>query len=482
MRSINTIDKNENYLIRKNVSNNITSKVLKYSYNMHLPELKDINKKIKLNSKVQNCHSNNNNLMIEILRSRIINNLIKLFTIEISKFKTIIKANVLNKIFKYNKLNDLVQKWCWMQYYNKNLLDDVIPYVTDNKYYFDDFLKDFNYILNTNIDLSNNIIKKLKQKVISFLYKSHSTFYTLATEKYIYLPETYLCVTQKDNDVIFKIVYSSIIDKIFDIKNNKNLSYLIELYKHQTIMFEISININLYRRLYDKFIIHSKIKTLKHNIDNYIFCLIFRYFYIDSGNQQLAIDKKIKDIFKPYIDFELYGSAINVLSNNYCSLFYDIERYFGSKGNFFNIELKQGIYWCNPPYDNTIMSNTAKKIINILQTNINIAFVITIPIWDSVTKNKSHTFEKVIKNYNLNSIANHNDYEIYALLKPYIKSELIIPKKRIPYFNHRLNTPIYAVDTYMLIIYDKIEYVYIKPILTAFDQIIELDQKNYFNT
>ena len=31
-------------------------------------------------------------------------------------------------------------------------------------------------------------------------------------------------------------------------------------------------------------------------------------------------------------------------------------------------------------------------------------------------------------------------------------------------------------------IYDKIEYVYIKPILTAFDQIIELDQKNYFNT
>jgi hypothetical protein len=48
MRSINTIDKNENYLIRKNVSNNITSKVLKYSYNMHLPELKDINKKIKL--------------------------------------------------------------------------------------------------------------------------------------------------------------------------------------------------------------------------------------------------------------------------------------------------------------------------------------------------------------------------------------------------------------------------------------------------
>ena len=91
-------------------------------------------------------------------------------------------------------------------------------------------------------------------------------------------------------------------------------------------------------------------------------------------------------------------------------------------------------------------------------------------------------FSATVKNYNLNSIANHNDYEIYALLKPYIKSELIIPKKRIPYFNHRLNTPIYAVDTYMLIIYDKIEYVYIKPILTAFDQIIELDQKNYFNT
>ena len=45
-------------------------------------------------------------------------------------------------------------------------------------------------------------------------------------------------------------------------------------------------------------------------------------------------------LFKSYgVNFELYGSAINALSDNYCSLFYDIEKYFGSKGNFFDIEL-----------------------------------------------------------------------------------------------------------------------------------------------
>ena len=45
IRSINPIDKNENYLIKKNVSDNVTPKVLKYIYNIHLSELQNINKK-----------------------------------------------------------------------------------------------------------------------------------------------------------------------------------------------------------------------------------------------------------------------------------------------------------------------------------------------------------------------------------------------------------------------------------------------------
>lgn len=37
--------------------------------------------------------------------------------------------------------------------------------------------------------------------------------------------------------------------------------------------------------------------------------------------------------------FELFASAINTYTNNYCSLFYDIEQYFGSQGNIFNYKI-----------------------------------------------------------------------------------------------------------------------------------------------
>ena len=114
-----------------------------------------------------------------------------------------------------------------------------------------------------------------------------------------------------------------------------------------------------------------------------------------------------------------------------------------------------------------------------MNTNKNVAFIITIPIWDKHTKNNN--LQNVTKNYNINTKANdHIDYSIYFLLKPYIKIELVIPKHRIPYFNHRLHKPIYAVDTYMLFVYHNIDNQYTNPFYSIFDSIIELDKKDYF--
>jgi hypothetical protein len=230
-------------------------------------------------------------------------------------------------------------------------------------------------------------------------------------------------------------------------------------------------NLNLTNRLI------KKCNSTNIDCDTLIFCLIYRYSYIDAENQQLAIHKKIKDMFKTYgVNFELYGSAINVLSDNYCSLFYDIEKYFGSKGNFFNIELKSGIYWCNPPYINNLMTKTAYKLIECMNNTNNIAFILTIPIWDKATQ--SLEFNEITRNYNEQDRGdNFDDYPIYALLKPYIKDELIIPKNRIPYFNYRHYKPINARDTYMFIIYKDIQ---IKEFHSVFDNIIELDKTDYF--
>jgi hypothetical protein len=375
----------------------------------------------------------------EILRSIIINKLINIFVNHINKFRGKIKN--INKIFKYNKLEETCQKWCWLQYNNPTIKDSIIPYVENENYDFDEFIENFNYILNENITLNHPIIKELILNIKQFLKKNFINFkesqdINLNLEKNI------------DNDnVILKCTY-----------NNKD--------------YKISIHNNVYTRLINKLKINSTID------DKYIFCLVFRYSYIDAENQQLAIHKKIKELFKNFnVDFELFGSAINVLSSYYCSLFYDIEKYFGSQGSFFDIELISGIYWCNPPYINSIMTNVAHKIIDLINSKKNIAFILTIPVWDEYTKNLK--INDITRNLNKNTCSEiHKDYPIYSLLKLYIKDELFIPQKSIPYFNYRHYKPIYARDTYMIIVYNNISNTNLH---TVFSKIIELNKNNYFN-
>jgi hypothetical protein len=378
----------------------------------------------------------------EILRSIIIKNLIKIFVTIINEFKKT-KIKNFGKIFKYNKLQEYVQRWCWLQYNNPTIQDSVIPYLEDENYNFDDFINDFNYILFTNIDKNNEIIKKLINTVKIYLKTEYNKFQQINE---ITIPINKI---KNYDNVILKCIY----------KNNK---------------YSVVINNNVYIRLLKKLI-----KFDKKDNDEYIFCLFFRYSYIDAENQQLAIHSKIKNLFKDYcgVDFELFGSGINVLSSNYCSLFYDIEKFFGSKGNFFNLEIQSGIYWCNPPYDNTIMTNTSHKLIEIMNSKNNIAFIMTIPIWDSATQKTKLT--NIIRNFNKDTcVDEHKDYQAYSLLKPYIKDEILIPKHRIPYFNYKHYKPIYARDTYMLILYKNLDNN--TNLHKVFDIIIELDKTNYF--
>ena len=308
-----------------------------------------INYKLEYKYNYNKVLNNKISIYNEILRYNIIINLIKLFTKEISKFKTIISYNKFNKLFKYNKLNELIQRWCWTQYNNTTILDDVIPCVSDENYNYDEFLEDFNYILNTNITVEHVIIKSLKIKVKQYLNKYYKIYSNLIKEQ-INLKLNII----KSDKIILIVEYNKDINLKLNFNNKSNLR-IKNIISHE-----------LYDRLSIKIKKYFNDNNLKNNInyDIYIFCLIFRYSYIDSGNQQLAIDFRIKDLFKKYgVDFELFGSGINVISNNYCSLFYDIEKYFGSKGNFFNINIHSGIYWCNPPYDDRIMTKTAHKLI-----------------------------------------------------------------------------------------------------------------------
>ena len=399
-------------------------------------------------------HHTSYSITQEIIRYNYILGLVKLFYIEFKKLEFNVE-NIANKILRNDKLTEIVHRWCWFQYNNRNCKDMVIPYVSDMSYDNNMLIEDINFILNVNI--TDVYIAKMIIAIHKYLEESFNIYERLLNNNYNII----LNITKKKN-ITYTIILSE--NDIF-----RHLTYI----KKDICIY---IYIDLYNRL------KKKIKIFSHNIinrDEYIFGLILRYTYLDSKNQQLAIPKNVKLLFSNIgVDFELFGSAINVINNYYCSLFYDIERYFGSRGNFFDIILEQGIYWCNPPYVNIIMKNVAIKLIDALQKCKNIGFIVTIPIWDKYTqtKIKNKKPNKILTDDNISvNQSEFKDYDIYYLLHPYIKAELIIPKSIMPFTNYRLNKTIYPIDTYMLLLYsNKLDNIYSTNLCNIFNNIEKL--------
>ena len=401
----------------------------------------------------------------EIIRFININGLNDCFQMKLKELPSDIYD--LNELFKNNscKLIELINRWCWHQYNNPTSKDTVIPYV-ENDYDYERFIDDLNYILNVHgtdkaIKITDKIIIDLKKIIFDYLYIQYTDF-----------------SSRKDQNL--NITRDYVDKKIRLVCTYKKNTYQVII--HSKVYYRLKIKLIIFGKKYN--IIEDHSDNIDNLLDQYIFCLVFRYSYMDSGNQQLAINQSIKDLYRNCgVNFELFGSAINSISTNYCSLFYDIEKYFGSNGNFFDIKLDSGVYWCNPPYDDTIMKNAVNKLVSILNSDKEIAFIITIPIWDIQTQQrmKDNNIDYIVRNYNKDTVeSEHTDFQIYSKLKPFIKDELIIPKHRIPYFNYRKYSNINAVNTYMLIVYNNINKKVAENLHLNFDKIISLDKDNFF--
>ena len=94
----------------------------------------------------------------EILRYNFITGLIKLF---LSETKNLNLPNF-NILLKNNKLNEIIQKWCWFQYNNERCKDNVIPYIDTNEYDYSIYIENINFILDINI-IENDIIELKRQ-------------------------------------------------------------------------------------------------------------------------------------------------------------------------------------------------------------------------------------------------------------------------------------------------------------------------------
>lgn len=123
--------------------------------------------------------------------------------------------------------------------------------------------------------------------------------------------------------------------------------------------------------------------------DNYnqdISYLMKLYAIVGNNNTQLSVPTIFDGI-------ELFGSPLNTHNPDYCSPF-EIEKKFGSLGSFFDFEPSEKhitygtLMLCNPPFDETIMSKMADKIISLVKKYPSMGVLITIPVWDPETQKK----------------------------------------------------------------------------------------------
>ena len=229
------------------------------------------------------------------------------------------------------------------------------------------------------------------------------------------------------------IFYKFDISVNFDIKNKRLIN----------ILNNILIPISIYEKLIKCYSGH------KDKIDDYIWTILFRYQLLGSNNHQLAVLPNIMNQMNTdyNLNFECFASLTNNIFNHYCSIYYDLEQYFGSVGSFFNIVPLKGTYGFNPPYQKDVINKGINKLFFFLEeTSEELTFIITIPIWD---------FDGQLLMNNSPNI-NYGDFEIINEIKEskFFKGLRMISKEKFTYIDH--NFGLYKnktiQDTYIIIL------------------------------
>lgn len=152
--------------------------------------------------------------------------------------------------------------------------------------------------------------------------------------------------------------------------------------------------------------------------------MLLRYNAMMIGGQQWGVPFEVyDDLHNIYgTRYEGFASPLNSRMIRYndgkfCSLFYDTDKYFGSIGSFFSIDLldpmltgtRQTSHWTvNPPYTEKILHDSAKRIIDAAKNGNNdvgfMSFYIMPGWYDSeayklLHNNKYTKYEEVLRKY-----------------------------------------------------------------------------------
>jgi len=369
---------------------------------------------------------NDINPLLEKKREGILNNIQYKFKNTIRKY---IADNLIRGKHSVERiLETMLARFIMSSLSDENNTDSVIPNIIKNYVGLEEDLRvKMRKDKNISIEDQNNIIKKI-------------------------LTELNLQKQLDDGIDILMEYYNS--DEYKENKDNVNIIKSSHK-KYITLTFN-NDTINVYQHLYDKLLKRYNKKS-KYDINVLIWCIIKRYMMLKSYNQQLAVHpatyRKISKCYNTY--FELFGSVLNTHNKSYCSIFYDIEKYFGSRGSFFSFIPIRGSYYMNPPFDDILMKNAAEYVLKAMKKSDKVITIfIYIPVWD--TKGKQY----IEKNCKYTGKISYDIYGGYPVLEALENSKLIQYKKifclkDFTYFDYMWFKKTSAAHSYVIVIQNK---------------------------
>ena len=373
----------------------------------------------------------------------------KLFCYIIKEF--INKATVLfgTKIFSVKKsfprtLTNLLSSWMFTLYASVNFDPTFDPFLPNNYTEIQSLINTLDDLVkyDENIKKPETLINLLTTYIIKIYEEQHKILLNYKKSSYYHDNKSKykvrkIKIQQLRNNINYHF-YKYIIDIEFEIKDKRLLN----------IIDNLLIPLDEYDKLKNNY-------TGNTNMDDMICIILFRYQLLGSNNHQLGVKSdimhKMNDNYN--LNFECFASSINNTFPHYCSIYQDVEQYFGSVGSFYNLIPKKGTFGINPPYQKNIIDSALLKVINFLylakEKNNELSFIITIPIWDIEGK-------KFFTNDLPQQYIDYGDFEIIKIIQEseFHKITRMISKENFTYIDHnfKLTKNKTIQNTYVIIL------------------------------
>jgi len=393
--------------------------------------------------------------ILELYRGKIYCNIINYFIFIITKH---LDKNIFNIKKSFQRtLTNILSSWLFTLY---SINDDKDTDVFIPSNFIETSILEITLMDFTKYDTT---IENPKEKIKEILEK-FTEYYGLQYQNLINYKKSQFYLNEKTNYTIYKkyIVQERDSKKIGFYKYTINIHFGIKNEKLENILNNILIPVNVYNKMVSNYTGNKDI------IDILIWSIIFRYQLLGSNNHQLGILPNIIDnMVKDYnAEFECFASSINFTLNKYCSVYHDLEQYFGSLGNFFNYDIYEGSYTFNPPYQKKIIDDGIYKILNSLkkakEQSKKLTFFLTIPVWDKEGQKEIGCENKI----------DYGDFEIIKVVKEsdFYKKIRIINKEHFTYIDH--NFQLYKNKT--------IQHTYFIVLSTANEDFNKIDSYNFY--